>query len=297
MKIFSIASLERFSDIKAHTFRIWEHRYNFLIPNRTETNFRYYTIDDLNKLLNISLLNKYGYKISQLDKMLPQDIEKKIAELTGDDERKTKKINRLIITMFSADTEEFENILDNSVLHWGIDVTIEEIILPFLDRVKLLSYNDQSSETHFTVTAIRRKIILGIEKANPIKRINKSILFFLPEDEHFDLVLLYMNYVAKREGYKSLYLGTNISMETLQNAAIEKSPDLLFTYLVPKHDLDIDGLAQHLEQNLPNSILMLSGVTGKLLSTSIPANVRLVNHRQIKQLLLELSCKKILVHG
>ena len=67
MNVFTIKDLENLSGIKAHTIRIWEQRYNFLKPCRTETNIRYYCNQELKTILNISLLNKYGYKISHID--------------------------------------------------------------------------------------------------------------------------------------------------------------------------------------------------------------------------------------
>ena len=69
MHSFTIKDLENLSGIKAHTIRIWEQRYSFLKPNRSDTNIRYYSNEELKKLLNIALLNKYGYKISHIDKM------------------------------------------------------------------------------------------------------------------------------------------------------------------------------------------------------------------------------------
>ena len=45
MNVFSIKDLEQLSGIKAHTIRIWEIRYNFLKPNRTNT-----TIMRLNRI-------------------------------------------------------------------------------------------------------------------------------------------------------------------------------------------------------------------------------------------------------
>ncbi len=63
---FSIKDLENLSGIKAHTIRIWEKRYNLLEPERTDTNIRYYSLSNLQKLLNISYLNGNGYKISKI---------------------------------------------------------------------------------------------------------------------------------------------------------------------------------------------------------------------------------------
>ena len=51
---YNINDLEKLTGIKAHTIRIWEKRYNLLEPKRTATNIRFYTGEDLKKLLNIS---------------------------------------------------------------------------------------------------------------------------------------------------------------------------------------------------------------------------------------------------
>ena len=48
---YSIRDLENFTQIKAHTIRIWEKRYGLLTPRRTETNIRYYNDEDLKKIL------------------------------------------------------------------------------------------------------------------------------------------------------------------------------------------------------------------------------------------------------
>jgi DNA-binding transcriptional MerR regulator len=66
---FSIKDLENLSGIKAHTIRIWEKRYKILEPMRTDTNIRVYDIHNLQKLLNISTLHTFGYKISTIAKI------------------------------------------------------------------------------------------------------------------------------------------------------------------------------------------------------------------------------------
>ena len=66
---FSIKDLENITGVKAHTIRIWEKRYDLLSPERSETNIRYYSNKNLQKLLNIVLLNNNNYKISKISEM------------------------------------------------------------------------------------------------------------------------------------------------------------------------------------------------------------------------------------
>ena len=63
---YNIKDLEVLSGIKAHTLRIWEQRYGILQPQRTDTNIRYYSNNDLKRILNVSALNKHGIKISKI---------------------------------------------------------------------------------------------------------------------------------------------------------------------------------------------------------------------------------------
>jgi DNA-binding transcriptional MerR regulator len=60
---FSIKDLENLSGIKAHTIRIWEKGI-MLQPMRTDQII--YDLASLQKLLNITLLHDYGYKISKI---------------------------------------------------------------------------------------------------------------------------------------------------------------------------------------------------------------------------------------
>jgi DNA-binding transcriptional MerR regulator len=79
--VFSIKDLENLSGIKAHTIRIWEKRYNVLQPMRTDTNIRLYDLASLQKLLNITLLHDYGYKISKISSYPEEQIPVMVRKL------------------------------------------------------------------------------------------------------------------------------------------------------------------------------------------------------------------------
>ena len=75
---YSIRDLERLTGIKAHTIRIWEKRYGLIEPERTNTNIRAYCDAELKKLLNISILNRNGFKISKIASLSPEEITLRI---------------------------------------------------------------------------------------------------------------------------------------------------------------------------------------------------------------------------
>ena len=96
MNAFTIKDLENLTGVKAHTIRIWEQRYSFLKPQRTDTNIRYYNNEELKTILNIALLNKYGYKISHIDRMSEDEMREKIVSLANAQAQQERIINELI---------------------------------------------------------------------------------------------------------------------------------------------------------------------------------------------------------
>ena len=140
MNAFTIKDLESLSGVKAHTIRIWEQRYSFLKPKRTSTNIRYYCCEELKTVLNIALLNKYGFKISSIDKMTPSEICKKLLSLTHATVQQEKLVNDLIHCMIDLDMDRFEDLLDSFIIDRGIDRAINYLVFPFLDKIPLVSF-------------------------------------------------------------------------------------------------------------------------------------------------------------
>jgi DNA-binding transcriptional MerR regulator len=272
MTRFSIKELERFSGVKAHTIRIWELRFKLFSPERSLGNVRRYSLHDVRRLMNIALLQKNGCRISVLAQLDAVGLDQKLQELVEMESRQCSAINHLILYMYH-DIEKFEDVLDSCVLYWGIDVTIKKIILPFLEKTELLSYKDKSCETHFAVTAIRKKIIYGIENRKDMVPASTSALLFLPEGEHYDLFLLYMTYILKQKGIRVLYLGTDISAKNLNRIIEEKKPDLLFTYITNPQRFKLHGFAAQLDCQHP-------GIKAHVVSYQSPPSNQEINNLQ-----------------
>ena len=75
---------------------------------RTPTNIRYYDNEDLKLILNISLLNKHGYRIGCIAKMKPADINEAIRQIDDSPLEQNRYINDLTSSMIDMDEEGFE---------------------------------------------------------------------------------------------------------------------------------------------------------------------------------------------
>ena len=233
MNAFTIKDLENLSGIKAHTIRIWEQRYNFLKPQRTDTNIRYYSSDELKTVLNIALLNKYGFKISHIDRMQPEEIKAKILSLGDAKAIQERIVNELVQEMVDLNIEKLEKILANYISLRGIEKTVIHIIFPFLEKIGLLwvTGHINPAQEHLVTNVIRQKLIVAIETAITHLKVDKTVLLFLPEGEHHELGLLFMYYMLKNRGIQTIYLGANVPVKDVAYVVRLKKPDIVFTHL------------------------------------------------------------------
>ena len=112
---YSIKDVETLSGIQAHTLRIWEQRYNFIQPERTDTNIRYYSDQQLIYILNVAFLNQTGYKISKLAKMSSSEINDEIAHKLLVQESDDINIHALHSSMIDFDEAKFNMVISNSI--------------------------------------------------------------------------------------------------------------------------------------------------------------------------------------
>ena len=262
MNAFTIKDLENLSGIKAHTIRIWEQRYQFLKPHRTTTNIRYYSNDELKTVLNIALLNKFGFKISHIDRMQPQEIREKILSMADARAIQERIINDLVQEMVCLEMERFEDILKNYIAAKGIERTVTQIIFPFLEKIGILWLTGHISpaQEHLVTNIIRQKLIVGIETASTHLKIDKTVLLFLPEGEHHELGLLYLYYLLKSRGAKTIYLGANVPVKDVQHVINIKRPDIVFVHLTATaSNFNFEKFLQNVKLNFGDTKTIISG--------------------------------------
>jgi DNA-binding transcriptional MerR regulator len=288
---YTIKDLADFSGLKKHTIRIWEQRFSFLRPQRTDGLRRYYTTEELNLLLKISLLNQNGYKVSRIAKMILEENALLNAQIASELNNPPKAINDLIICMAEMNPEKFEIVLDQCIYAWGIHETISHIIIPFSERIGLLDKLDQKNyleNIQLIKPIIKQKIYTGIDKILPERVIQKSVLLFLPPGENQELALLYVNYLLRKAGFKTIYVGPGIEIESLNLILDYVNPDYLVTHWIQRNLQD--DLLKFLRNTSTSRPAMKSIVVGS--SSRIDAkneNLIMANHPKEVINLMEIS--------
>ena len=217
--VFSIKDLENLSGIKAHTIRIWEKRYNILQPMRSETNIRHYDLASLQKLLNITLLHDHGYKISRIATFSDEKIPSLVKEIITEKSKKNHAINDFKIAMMNFDQTLFFHTYNNLLSEKSFKEVFYEVFIPLMNEIGLLWQTDTitPAHEHFITYLIKQKLLINTERLQIQKptREDKVFVLYLPLNEIHELGLMYLNYEILLYGYKSIYLGESIPLDSL----------------------------------------------------------------------------------
>lgn len=227
---YKIKDIEVLTGIKAHTLRMWEKRYRILIPERTNTQIRTYTDSELSYLLNISLLNKSGYKISKIASLSESEINDLVWKIKVSNELDNSG-EKLIIALIHLDELLFRDTLNDLIDQNGLENTFTYHLIPFLDRIGVmwLVGSITPAQEHFISNLIRQKLISEIDKLSIPKTDVPPIMLFLPEHEWHELGLLYYQFLLRFKGLHTIYLGQSLPFESAMDCIRTLKPKALIT--------------------------------------------------------------------
>jgi DNA-binding transcriptional MerR regulator len=259
---YSIKELEKLSGIKAHTIRIWEKRHRLIQPQRTNTNIRFYSDDDLKKIINVSVLNNNGLKISKIAGMSGDEMNRKILELTTTKSESSIYIDQMVIAMVELDEEKFEKILVGLTLRFGFERTVVDVIYPFLEKIGVLwqTHHISPAQEHFISNLIRQKVIVAIDSLPIPAKAAKKVMLFLPEHELHEISLLFSSYRCRKAGFRTCYLGQAVPFDDLKSTFEVHHPQILLTCITSAiSKIALENYISKLSSQFPVSTILLTG--------------------------------------
>jgi len=275
MTLYSIKDLEYLSGIKAHTIRIWEKRYHLLDPNRTDTNIRSYSDHDVRRILNVALLIKNGYKISNVAAFDETKLQSEVLRINRNLTDPEKNIDQLLFHTVNLDTFGFEQLLDKIIGDFGFSKTIHQVIFPFFERIGILWQAGSifTAHEHFVSNLIRNRLIRETGKFE-CSESARTVLFFLRENEMHELSLLFFNYLAAQAGLHCVYLGQSLPFEDLSNLLINSEFDFVCTSFIQAIEkTELEQYLANLSLVFNRNKILIAGRQVTIHKPKLPSNV------------------------
>jgi hypothetical protein len=188
---------------------------------RTETNIRMYDLSNLQKLLNITLLHNYGYKISKISKLSKERIPELVNEIISEKSAKHHAISSFKMAMMNFDHAMFFSTYNKLLSEKSFREIFFEVFIPLIGELGLLWQTDTitPAHEHFISYLIKQKLLTNTEKVQVQEptRTDKVFVLYLPMNEIHELGLMYLNYEILSQGYKTIYLGESVPTDSLKD--------------------------------------------------------------------------------
>ncbi len=283
MITYSIADLENLTGIKAHTIRIWEKRYNVIEPSRTPTNIRYYSNDDMRKLINIAALMNAGMKISKISKLSPDELNEavnnKLNEGKEDDVVAESYVSQLINAGLDFNEPSFDKLFSSAIMKYGIKDAYIKVLIPVLHRVGLLWTTDKlnPAQEHFISSLVKQKLFAAIDALPHAETNQKPIILFLPDFDDHEIGLLMANFILRQAGRKVIYLGQKVPMVNVMDTVNECHPSQLLFFLIQTRPTEfLQSYIDHLSDELKSLQIFIAGNKQLIESLTLPKNFQAI---------------------
>lgn len=252
---YTIQDLENLSGIKAHTLRIWEKRFQLLHPQRAGNNIRYYSQNDLQKLINVSALYRHKYKISSIASLSNEELMEAVRKETLKHFTDDFAGHALKLAMLTYNQPLFDQTFQQLLARKSFREIFSTVLLPLLNDIGLMWQTNTLTiaHEHFLSNLIRQKILLQIEKLQevPLPAKAKVFVLFLPVNEVHELGLMYSEYELLLRGYRAVYLGQSVPIEALKDLQAV-FPEIIFVsaFTIQPSDEKLNDYLKKVSQSL-----------------------------------------------
>ena len=270
---YPIQAVSRATGLSMHVIRAWEKRYNAIEPDRTDTNRRLYSEEDIQKLRLLNDAIHQGHSISSVANLSSEEL-KKILHREKNNENSfnanstsTTKVNvneiisECIESIKNYDAKNFESLLLSASAKLTQPVLLEEVIIPLVYKIGDLWHEGEIRVANeHLATSVIHSFLYNLLDSYSFGSSAPVIISATPRGQEHDLGALIVGVVAASSGWRVIYLGSNLPTEEISSAASQLDAKAVALSLVyPKDDPHLRSELKKLHQLLDSDVTLIVG--------------------------------------
>ncbi len=244
-----IGVVSRRTGLKADVLRAWERRYKAIQPGRTSTRRRYYTDEDVERLLLFRQATLAGRRIGQIAELSTQELRNlvqsdrvsvsHIPESSPTTSRLTAKGHffACLRAIDDLDSQKLRAQLECAAMDLSHPRLIDTLLIPLLQKIGELWEKGglRVAHEHFSSSVIRY-FLTSLETLYTPDAVAPVILVGAPVRQLHEMGALIACVTAASEGWRVTYLGNDLPAEEIAAAAIQRSVSAIALSLVYPSD-------------------------------------------------------------
>jgi len=260
----TISAVADKTGLTTHTIRAWERRYKVLQPNRTDTNRRLYSNEDVDKLLLLKAGVDRGHLISQLT-LLSEKYLKKLAGPMAQERSyyapNSPLVSKCIEAIELMDARSLEEIMIRSAATLGLHSFIFDLVVPVIRVIdEGWSKGSIRIRQEHLASATLRAVLDSYRSTLSAQPNAPKLIVSTPQGQLHELGALMAAILASGAGWSTHYLGPNLPAEEIAQAAKETNAQAIALSIVYPFD---DATTSHelceIRDILPSIPILVGG--------------------------------------
>ncbi len=229
--MYTIKQAARLSGVSEASLRAWERRYGVVVPQRNESGYRVYGLEDLAAVSTMRGLVDVGWAPAEAANAVrtgsvPVVVDHRADEGAGRVESNAPEepsaaalTQRFLSAAIRLDTADIEESLDGGFALGSFEHAVDSWLFPTLHALGSgwASGEVDIAGEHAASHAVHRRLSAAFEAAGSRSR-GPAVVVGLPSGSQHDLGALAFATAIRRRGLDVLYLGANVPVDSWETA-------------------------------------------------------------------------------
>ena len=276
-KSYTMKVVAQRTGLTQHTIRVWEKRYNAVAPERTHTNRRLYSEDDIERLILLHRATAQGHSIGRIAHLSDGELKTLIDEhspppvfaqtnstphpLTPPDSTAESSVRRCLDAIASMNSNTLTRELMDAEIAMGRNRLLTSVIDPIMNRVgEMWSEGTLRVADEHLATSVIRTFLGTLQFSNRAPQGAPMLVATTPAGQWHEIGALLASLTAQSAGWNTLYMGPNLPAEEIAGAAITHSASAVaLSIIYPGDDSLLSTELYKIQRALPAIPLLIGG--------------------------------------
>jgi MerR family transcriptional regulator, light-induced transcriptional regulator len=293
-----IQVVSRLTGLSPHVIRVWEKRYGAVTPERTGTNRRLYTDEEVERLRLLAMATEAGHKIGIIARMGVEDLRRLVAtvsrvgpgksrggeEGTGvrgtgmvweDSGRKgawlekaegegmgvSEVVREAVEATRQFQADRLQSILEEGAVQLGHSGVLHRLIGPLAQEIGTLWQRGEVTAAHeHFASALIRDFLTRAARPYAVTDTAPRAVVATPAGQLHELGAVMVSAAATNLGWRTVYLGASLPAAEIAGAAVQnRARVVLLSVVYPADDAHLANDLRQLRRYLPAEVDIVVG--------------------------------------